>query len=72
MSILWLDGLAKRYGILPSEALNRCNTFDLYIMDCAMSFEHYHHQKSTNKNFVPDYTQEELQNMLNLSKGNWQ
>lgn len=56
VSILQLDGLGKRYGLLPSEVLARGNTFDLYIMDCSMSFEHYHHEKANNKGKEPTPT----------------
>lgn len=64
-SILQIDGIGKRYGLLPSQVIKDADTFDLYIMDAAMSFEHYHNKKqSTGKAPIPDYTQEELQNML--------
>lgn len=67
MSILMIDSLGKRYGLLPSEVLNRSNTFDLYIMDVALSFENYHHSKTMNngKEPVDNYTTDELQAMLN-------
>lgn len=65
-----IDSLAKRYGLLPSEVLNRSNTFDLYIMDVALSFEQYHTKKQENKNIdpTPNYTIDELQSMLNKTK----
>jgi hypothetical protein len=58
--------------MLPSEVLNKSNTFDLYIMDAAMSFENYHHKKAMNngREPAPDYTTDELQVMLNKVKGN--
>lgn len=69
VSILQLDGLGKRYGLLPSEVLNRGNTFDLYIMDCALTFENYHHKKAMNngKEPLPDYTKDQL---LSIFKNN--
>lgn len=69
--ILTIDGLGKRYGMLPSEVLERSNTFDLYIMDAAMTFESYHHKKSMNngREPIPDYTVDELQNILNKVRG---
>ena len=62
VSILQVDGIGKRYGLLPSEVLARGNTFDLYIMDAALTFENYHNKKAANngKAPVPDYTEEEL------------
>lgn len=66
MSILMIDSLGKRYGMLPSEVLNRSNTFDLYIMDAALTFENYQHKKALNggKDPIPDYTTDQLQAML--------
>ena len=69
-SILWIDTLGKRYGMLPSEVLVRANTFDLYIMDAALTFENFHHKKSMNNGIdpIPDYTPDELQTMFNKAK----
>lgn len=66
MSILMIDSLGKRYGMLPSEVLNRSNTFDLYIMDAALTFENYEHKKAMNggKDPIPDYNTDQLQAML--------
>lgn len=60
-SILQIDGIGKRYGLLPSQVIKDADTFDLYIMDAAMSFEHYHNKKQANgKAPIPDYTDEQL------------
>jgi len=71
VSILQVDGLGKRYGLLPSEVISRGNTFDLYIMDCALTFENYHQKKAMNKGKdpIPEYTQEQLLNIFNKGKG---
>ena len=68
--ILYIDSLGKRYGLLPSEVLNRSNTFDLYIMDAALTFENYHHKKANNNGQepLPDYTTEELQAILEKTR----
>jgi hypothetical protein len=68
--ILMIDSLGKRYGMLPSEALERGNTFDLYIMDAALSFENFHHKKSMNNGVdpLPEYTPDELLAMFNKNK----
>lgn len=70
VSILQVDGLGKRYGLLPSEVIQRGNTFDLYIMDCALTFENYHHKKAANggRDPIPDYTQDQLMTLLNKAK----
>ena len=62
-----IDTIGKRYGMLPSQVIREADTFDLYIMDAAMSFENYHHKKANSKNGlapVPDYTNEELLNIM--------
>jgi len=68
--ILTIDGLGKRYGMLPSEVLHRSNTFDLYIMDAAMTFENYHHKKSMNNGVdpLPEYSTDDLLAMFNKNK----
>ena len=69
-SILWVDTLGKRYGMLPSEVIGRANTFDLYIMDAALAFENFHHKKAMNNGVdpLPDYTESELIAMMNKAK----
>ncbi len=68
--LLTIDGLGKRYGMLPSDVLARSNTFDLYVMDAAMSFENFHHKKAMNdgKDPIPDYNDDELTEMMNKAK----
>ena len=68
--ILMIDGLAKRYGKLPSSILGEANTFDLYIMDASLAFENFHHKKSMNNGVdpLPEYSQDELLTMLNKNK----
>ena len=66
-----IDTLGKRYGILPSEVLTRADTFDLYIMDAALTFENYHKKKANSKNGLappPDLTSEELLAIKNKKK----
>jgi hypothetical protein len=67
-----IDGLAKRYGKLPSEIMRDANTFDLYIIDAAMTFEQYHHKKAMNKGQEPidNYTTEDLLKIYNKGKEN--
>ena len=72
LSIMQIDGLAKRYGKLPSEILREANTFDLYIIDAAMTYEQYHHKKAMNKGQEPidNYTTEDLLKIYNKGKEN--
>jgi len=68
-----IDTLGKRYGLLPSEVLMRADTFDLYIMDAALTFENYHQKKANSKNGLgptPQLTTEELYELLNENKSN--
>jgi hypothetical protein len=68
--ILVIDSLGKRYGMLPTEALMRANTFDLYVMDAVLAFENYQHKKAMNngREVLPEYTEDELLTMFNKNK----
>jgi hypothetical protein len=70
VSILQLDGLGKRYGMLPSQILSQGNTFDLYVMDMALTFENYHNKKASNggKATIPEYSNDELLDIFNKGK----
>jgi hypothetical protein len=70
LSIMQIDGLGKRYGMLPSQVLAKADTFDLYILDAALTFDQYHHKKALNggREPMPDYTQNELLDILNKAK----
>jgi hypothetical protein len=66
MMTLTLHNLAKEYGLLPSEALGRASTFDLYVLD--LSAKYSKHQQdvqngnAAQKNF--SYSQDQLQSMI--------
>lgn len=57
--VILLDQMSKRYGLLPSEAIARASTFDMVVMDMAMTYEHYQHQKSQ-PGYVPEVPLETL------------
>ena len=67
LSLLQIDGLGKRYGVLPSEVIMKADTFDLYVMDAVMSWESYQHKKANSKKgeFVADISKEQLINIYN-------
>ena len=44
-----LDSMAERYGILPSELLQRADTFDLMVMDVALTYQKYINDKQQKK-----------------------
>lgn len=50
--------MAKYYGVLPSDVVNRASTFDLMVYDVSISWEKYQRDKDSGQN--PEYTQEEL------------
>jgi predicted AlkP superfamily pyrophosphatase or phosphodiesterase len=54
-----LDQMGQRYGLLPSEILQRASTFDMVIMDISLSVENYTKQKNE-KGYVPPVSTEEL------------
>lgn len=49
MMILTLHNLAKTYKMLPSEALDRASTFDLYVLDTFHRYCKYQEEVSNNK-----------------------
>lgn len=69
-TVLTLDTMAKRYSLLPTEVLARATTYDLYIMDAAVSYHNYQMEKASNggKEPIPDYTEEQLLSMIAQTK----
>ena len=59
-----IDALAQRYGVLPSHLMSQGDTFDLMVMDVAMSWETHMHNKKTGKHHN-DYDPEQLQEAMN-------
>lgn len=45
-----LDSLAERYGMLPSQVLERASTLDLWVFDVAVSYKNYVQRREMNKN----------------------
>jgi hypothetical protein len=67
--ILTLDNLAARYHCLPSEALARSTTFDLYVLDIGARWSNYQHEKSNGKSSVKkEPTQDEMLAMIQRVK----
>jgi len=65
-----LDAMADRYGILPSKLLQEADTFDLMVMDVALTYRHYkeskHSQQPTDDSV---YDQEDLLKKLEKARG---
>lgn len=70
MAIMRIDGIAKRYKMLPSRVLQESDVFDLYIIETALNYEQYLHKKAQNKGQPPAeaYTQEQLMEMFNKTR----
>lgn len=47
--VLTIDALGKRYGMLPSEIMTRGSTWDIFIMDAALSYEHHKNDEHMKK-----------------------
>ena len=45
-----LDSLAERYGMLPSQVLERASTLDLWVFDVEVSYKNYVQRREMNKN----------------------
>jgi hypothetical protein len=51
--------MGQRYGMLPSKIISEASTFDLVIMDMALTYERHIHD-STQEGYVPEVSVEEL------------
>jgi hypothetical protein len=68
--IVTIDAMAKRYGYLPSDIMNRASTFDMVVMDAAISYESYlesEHRRASS-GAPPDVPEEELLKILEKAK----
>lgn len=67
-----IDAMAQRYALLPSSVLKQADSFDVYIMDAALSYEKYMHDKQMRKhNKMPgevNLSEEQLLEGLNKFK----
>lgn len=65
MMVLTLHNLAEKYKCLPSEALERGNTLDLYVLDVSTKWQLYQQAKAEGKTpSVKQPTQAEMLAML--------
>jgi hypothetical protein len=51
--------MGQRYGLLPSEIITRASTFDLVVMDMAMTYEQ-HKQEASQPGYIPPVSVEDL------------
>ena len=70
--VVTLDAMAKRYGKLPSWILANASTLDLVVMDAAIVYENYLHDREKNKSgqtLTPDIPEEELVKIWEQANG---
>jgi hypothetical protein len=64
-----LDAMAQRYGVLPSSLLINADTFDITVMDVALTYQRYKEKDTNNENVTDMYDQEQLQDIMNRTRG---
>ena len=57
-AILSVDTLANRYGVLPSELLERASTFDLFIANSALRYQQIKQSEAEGR--FDHYSEEQL------------
>lgn len=57
--LICIDAMAKRYSLLPSEVLERANTFDLVVLDSSIGYEQYVRNQAEGR--IPEIKQEDVQ-----------
>lgn len=70
--VMLIDTMAERYGLLPSEIVERATTFDLFVCDTAIGYRNYLQDKANGKASVynpQDYSQDDLLNILKETRG---
>lgn len=69
MMFLTLDNLAHRYNLLPSEALARATTLDLYVLDVSARYSKYQQDVAEGKKTAtPNLSQEQMAEMIKRTK----
>jgi hypothetical protein len=63
-----LDMMGTRYGVLPSQALANGDTLDLHILTSVLEYERSRNNQGKVKTSKEDYSQDELQKLLNQRK----
>lgn len=61
--------MAKMYGMLPSEIIQRATTYDLMVTDILATYENYEYEKASGKvDYNKVYKEEDLMKLLEKSK----
>ena len=67
--VLTLDNLATRYHCLPSEAMAKGTTFDLYVLDVSAKWGKRQQDIADGKTVEHKLSQEEMFNMIARARG---
>ena len=62
-AIISIDTLSQRYGVLPSELLQRATTFDLFVCNTSIRYQQAKENESQGK--FDHYSEEELMAIRN-------
>jgi len=63
--------MAKHYGVLPSDVINRASTFDLMVYDISLTWEQ-HQRDEANGGGGTQYSQEQLLEIIGKKwNGRW-
>ena len=63
-----LDAMAQRYGILPSQLLREGDSFDITVMDVALTYQNYKNKDSAQQYDAKYLDQEALQKKLEKAR----
>lgn len=63
------DAMSQRYGVLPSKLLKEADTFDLTVMDVALTWQNFKQKQSSKTDTTDMYGQENLQKIMDKAKG---
>jgi hypothetical protein len=66
--VLTLNNLAKEYGLLPSEALGRATTFDLYVLDVSTRWLSHRQDVAEGKVKAKEPKKQDLQWYMDLAR----
>ena len=68
--MITLDNMAQKYGLLPSEVLDRASTFDLAVMDISTRWQREQRARAEGKSTIekPKLTQEQMLAMIKNAK----
>lgn len=60
--VMLIDTIAERYGMLPSQVMDKATSFDVFVADTAIGYRNLIQERAMNggKDVLPELTQQEL------------